>query len=361
VTATDVATGREKWTSQLMSFDFTRYAPTSGFNVTSLMPLADGKRLLAWGKQTQWEILAAATGKVLHADFDLKENRSVLLIDNEMLFCKASGPSVLLRCDTRIGSKLKTISEPLGQAQCLGLSSDGRSLATVLPSRGVQLWEIATGQKRETLLGPDSQVERMCVSPDRKRLAVSCNNMALVLDLTGASGRESKPSRAPKVLWLELASEDGARAYQAVWDLATHDKCTAYLREQLRPVPRLTPEELNRLLEDLDGRRFATRERAMRELERQGEFVRGPLLKRLQDRPTLEVSRRIEMLLRCLEQGELSKGNLPTVRAIEALENLGTPQARELLRTLASGLEGARCTEEARAAVRRLETSSQGP
>jgi hypothetical protein len=46
---------------------------------------------------------------------------------------------------------------------------------------------------------------------------------------------------------------------------------------------------------------------------------------------------------------------LRLLRSIEALERMDTPQARELLKALATGAPGALTTDEAAAALKRLE------
>jgi hypothetical protein len=46
---------------------------------------------------------------------------------------------------------------------------------------------------------------------------------------------------------------------------------------------------------------------------------------------------------------------LRRLRAISVLEKIGTPEARRVLEQLASGLEGARETHDAKATIRRLE------
>ena len=73
----------------------------------------------------------------------------------------------------------------------------------------------------------------------------------------------------------------------------------------------------------------------------------------MKNRPPLEVSRRIEDLLNKIECGPLTPETLQTLRAIEVLEHLGTPEARRLLEKLGGGAE-ARETREAKAALERL-------
>jgi hypothetical protein len=59
-------------------------------------------------------------------------------------------------------------------------------------------------------------------------------------------------------------------------------------------------------------------------------------------------------LLEKLDQWILSGDTLRTWRALEVLEQVGTPEARQVLEKLAQGAPGTRPTEEARAALQRL-------
>jgi hypothetical protein len=76
----------------------------------------------------------------------------------------------------------------------------------------------------------------------------------------------------------------------------------------------------------------------------------------LEKRPSLEVRRRIDRLLEKL--ADLSAEQRRAIRSVELLEQLGTPQARALLRKLSSGATGARLTRDAKAALGRLARQS---
>ena len=104
---------------------------------------------------------------------------------------------------------------------------------------------------------------------------------------------------------------------------------------------------------ELDHERFATREAASRELQQHGDAARPELEKALA-RPgvSLEYRQRLEQIL-----GQLARPTgecLRDLRAIEVLERLGTPNARGLLRDLATGDPAARLTREAKLALDRL-------
>ena len=75
-------------------------------------------------------------------------------------------------------------------------------------------------------------------------------------------------------------------------------------------------------------------------------------MKALEEKPNLEVRRRLEELLSKSE--EVTPKSLQQHRAIATLEWIGTADAVALLRTLAEGAPRARPTIEARAALKRL-------
>ena len=96
------------------------------------------------------------------------------------------------------------------------------------------------------------------------------------------------------------------------------------------------------------------RQQAASELEKLAELAEPAITEALQKRPTLEVRQRLGQLLDKLESGLQSKDRLLAIRGTTLLERIGTTEARQILDALAGGAQGARLTEQAKAALERL-------
>jgi hypothetical protein len=92
------------------------------------------------------------------------------------------------------------------------------------------------------------------------------------------------------------------------------------------------------------------------ELEQLSETAEPALRKALTDDPPPEARRRIERLLDKLRQSRLRPPaeRVRLVRAVEVLELIGSPAARQVLATLAGGAPEAQLTLEAKTALERL-------
>jgi hypothetical protein len=160
-------------------------------------------------------------------------------------------------------------------------------------------------------------------------------------------------------LWADLGNKDGVRAYRALWRLvAAGPPAVAFLAQRLRPAPRVEAERLAGLIADLDSDRFETRERASAELQQLGEQAEPALRKAMAAKPSLEASRRLRALLDRVERRMLSAEQLHALRAVEVLEHIGSPEAQQVLRTLAEAAPRAVLTREAKASLERLERRS---
>ncbi|MBL8793414.1 MAG: hypothetical protein JNM56_05900, partial [Planctomycetia bacterium] len=154
--------------------------------------------------------------------------------------------------------------------------------------------------------------------------------------------------------WNDLASDEADRAYRAMRALATVPRqATSFFSERLRPVAAVEPRALAKLIADLDSRQFAVRQQAAEELEVLGSQAVPALQEVLKGEPSLEVRQRVEELLDEADRLILSGRALRTWRAIEVLEHLGTPEARQLLTNLGKGTPDSRLTREAQAALAR--------
>jgi hypothetical protein len=105
---------------------------------------------------------------------------------------------------------------------------------------------------------------------------------------------------------------------------------------------------------DLDSDQFAVRAKATTELEQWSELAEAALRKALADQPSLEVRRRVQLLLERLDGPITSPERLRAMRAVEVLEHIDTPEARRLLEQLARGAPAALLTKEAKASLGRL-------
>jgi RNA polymerase sigma factor (sigma-70 family) len=199
-------------------------------------------------------------------------------------------------------------------AGCLAISRDGRRMATGHPDSTILLWDV--------------------------RLP------AVIVASLSAKELEAR--------WIDLASDDAAKAWEAVGRLTESPKeALALLRERVKPLP-IAPKELTRkLLADLDSDSFAVREAAVKRLKELGLQAEPALRAAHAANPSLEMRRRIEDLLAALQAAP----SLPTaeelrhLRALVVLECIGTPEARRLLEQVATGPESARLTRQARAAL----------
>jgi hypothetical protein len=154
--------------------------------------------------------------------------------------------------------------------------------------------------------------------------------------------------------WADLAREDASRAHQALCVLIESPSQTiALLKGRVRPVPYSDRKTINRLLGELEDRKFTVRARAEKELLSRGEAVLPLLRAVLKGRPSAEARQRMERLMHKLEGPVPSAETLRGLWTVELLEQLGSTEARRLLKILASGDPSAWVTQEAKASLKR--------
>ncbi len=245
------------------------------------------------------------------------------------------------------------------------LSPDGRTLYVSFDTCEVVAFEVATGQPRRNLYGHGGFVGSLAMAPGGQRLlAASYDASAWLWDVTpaGAAKPRTEPLTAAAAagLWAALAGSEAKSAFAAMADLAAApDRAVALLRRELKPAPAApTDAELDRTFADLDNDDFATREKASRRLAELGELAVPGVRKRLAKTESAEVRRRAEGFLDRFDPETLKPDRLRQMRAVELLEGIATPAARDVLAELAKGAAEAPLSREAAAALERLRRRS---
>jgi len=244
---------------------------------------------------------------------------------------------------------------------CLAFSPNSRFLAMAKDTPTIQLWDVLTGREVCQLKGHEGGIASLLFAPDGRHLfSGGIDTTALSWDLTGkiasSVGRQLPVGRGltdPAALWVDLASQDAGRAFDAMRQLsAAPAEAVTLIEQHLRPLGSVDEKRLDRLLADLASEHLETRYQAESELVQLGKRAEPALRKALAEEPPLLVRQRL--------QGLLDKIDAPTVqqmrdlRAVESLEVIASPEAQQLLQTVATGDPTAPLTRQARLALQRL-------
>jgi WD40 repeat protein len=276
--------------------------------------------------------------------------------------------------DARTGKTLTSIACD-DAPNFLTISTDARLVAAASWGRpDVLVWDAGSGELVHTFKAPKGEgFGGLAYSPDGKYLATHGHETGVLLwDLEAVPAL--KKARAPTLpeappepepekltaealhrLWDDLASDDGVPAFKAIWALALHPKqAVPLMRDQLRPLTAPTPAELARLFVDLAAEDFATREKAVAELSRVALTVAADLRRTAEQADSLDLRRRAGEIVKGLGPPVTLGPALRGIRAVEALEHIGTAEARTVLEAVAKGAPAGLETAEARLALDRL-------
>jgi hypothetical protein len=241
----------------------------------------------------------------------------------------------------------------------VAFSPDGKWFTQGRPDGTVHWYDVLTGQELSAFKGHAAAVNAVAFAPNGKRVgSASADGTALIWDPTGR-GRPAPPAKALSAAdreksWAALVEDDADRAFAAMGDwIAAPDDAVAWIKARVKPAAAVERKRIEDLLRQLDAGAFQARDQAARELLAIGEQAVPALEKALAADPPLETKRRLEELHGELTGMRLRGERLRADRAVEILERLGTPQARQVLQALAGGAPGARLTESARAALAR--------
>jgi hypothetical protein len=399
-TMLDAATGREikkvsvpaysndYSTSKAVSDDLHLIATTQNFHKIDLWDLDTGQKLRSLdGPEGHGDLyflpgsrlIVAAADRRYHDSKDTKEKRVWTRVwevptgrihrslEEPLLKMSADGRWLVLEGDKgiRIIRHLHTgrLVATVGGSDPLAFSPDGSLLALRKESwHEVGVWDTFTGRQVCGFVEPLSSFHGAEFSPDGRTLVLTVRGggSMLVCDVTGQATEPGKippqdltPAEADRY-WLELTSDDGPRSQRARWSLVAGGNHTVKMLERcVRRAEPVDGKHLAALIASLDSGSFTERQKASRVLETM-ESARPALEEALQRIPSLEMNRRIEMILATQDGLPWNVDLARALRGVLLLEQIGTPAARQHLQTLASGAAGSLLTQEAQAALQRL-------
>jgi WD40 repeat protein len=270
----------------------------------------------------------------------------------------ASGKSVL-------GLTVSSPGKGMDDARCLSFSRDGVLLAAGTLDGAIVLWEAATGKEMARFTGPAGTVSGLAFTRDGRLLASAGEDGSVFLWDLASAWNAQRQLPPPKLTlgeaasrWDDLLEDDATVAYRAMSELAgARAKAVTLLKQRLRPLAKTLEEHLKRLIVDLDDDDPKVRDRASKELESFGSDAEKALYLALAKKPSAEVQARARAILDHLSDRKefaLAGESLRQVRAVQVLERIGTPEARELLETLSKGPSGTWPTHQAKQALARL-------
>ncbi len=305
-------------------------------------------------RDTLWPLIGADIAAVAFSP----DGESLVAVGHIPSWRSPAGPGLIELWNIRTGEETLIRNGLPHSLTCVAFSPDGRTLVTGDNGQTVRLWELATGRERHCFSDHGSPVYNVIFSPDGKLVASGGPDAPVfVWDVEG--NYDKQPSGAAFTedektkLWKALDDADAATAFRTMrLLLARPGPAVTLLREKLRPAASVDEKVVQTLLQRLQSAPADALDKANSDLAAIIDAAEPLVRKSLTEARSAEKRRRILCVLE--SAGTDMPGRRRQVRAVEVAEHLATPEARELLKHLASGADGVLLTREARAALARL-------
>lgn len=267
--------------------------------------------------------------------------------DGSLLASCEGGKAIVLK-NPKSGKEASRTLQGGAPITSLSFSSDGRYLAAGDSSKTVKIWEVMTG-KEVTCFNAGGIPRWIRFFPDGKRLATHIalspyrsegQIMVWNLDRPELATLPSKPlSEELEPLWNLLGSEDASQADCALQSFVSNgETAVAFLGKHLAPARPVETEQVRKWIVDLSSTDAARRDAASRNLALYGGPFKTLLEQSLESASSTGVRARIGGILNSLETASPTPPeSVRDLRAIHALEKIGTPTAIALLDVLAKG------------------------
>lgn len=333
----------------------------------------------------------------------------LLAISQQFDFSDKASPNrvAVVVWDVRANRPVQRFEGLYGTLTCAVLSPDGRTLATRASDGAIHFWEMATGRQQIQIDEgrPSGQpgTQFFAFSPDGTTIASACQNEPRIYLWNVATGKlissfpahsrpmntveytpdgktlvtgsqdstlmswdMTLPNRHGELPVVALTEQERAKhwdslagssksAFLSMWAfVADRGNTVKFFKDKFAPVQRIPPEMIQKWLADLDSPQFAVREKADRNLLANVDQAEPELRGALENGLGAEGRKRAHRILEVQASAKLSPDQLREIRAVEALEKMGTPEARELLRSLTRGNYRPRTIREAELTLKRI-------
>jgi RNA polymerase sigma factor (sigma-70 family) len=256
-------------------------------------------------------------------------------------------------CETAGGTRVAAL--PSVYIHAAAFSRDGRFLATAVDEGAIQLWEVATWTKRNEFKGHRDPPTALTFMPNGQLLSGSIDTTVLAWDIRPP---RSAATGSLETAWIDLANRESSEAFKAeARFLAAPAETVKLFGEKIKPVDMPDAKRIQQLLADLDSAQFAVRASASRALSDLGQQAKPALEQAVKTTKSAEFLARAQKLLDRLKQ--ITREEIRQTRAVLVLEWIDDAESKNLLRKWAGGLRGAFLTEEASAALTRLDGTGQ--
>ena len=257
---------------------------------------------------------------------------------------------------------------PVARLKCAGCQSiafspDGR-LLVANHTDALDVWQVLTGQKllslpakgRLTNWAGSRFAESLAFAPDGRTVATGHGDGTILLwNMAPAWKNLAAPKGAidAAACWKDLADLDPKIAWAAVDRLASDPPAALkLLGDRVKPVT-LDTRRVTDWIAELPSPDFKTREAATTELKRVLEAARHLLVEARRTSTSAEAQPRLDEVLDYAPPIP-SVDAVRDLRALAVAERIGTKEAEEFLKAMASGAPDAGLTREAKAVAARI-------
>jgi WD40 repeat protein len=337
--------------------------PQRGDGVTRLTIMPDVMR--CWDVATGKELPSPLNGKVvgrLGQHIAVSTDGRTIVHANRY---RTSQRNDITLIEAATGGERGKLTGHKDEPRDYAVTPDGRTMASGGMDGMVRLWDLPSGKElahfgiEVTDASKGGWVESVAFSADGRTLVSGgLDKNAYLWDVSRITGRaHAATERSPGELdadWKDLAG-DAAKSYAAIGRLvASGGVAVPFLGKHLEAASAADTKPIEQLIKALDDEKFEVRERATKELAAMGDRAAPSLRKALAGTRSAEAKQRLSALLAQVDAAAPSAETLREMRAVEALEAIGNPEARRLLEKLAALPLEMRLTLEAKASANRL-------